>query len=241
MHKKLFLILFILILSGCASKNFDMAKMTAELPGPAVYRDPRTIEEIEALKPQLKFPIKLAVTQPFQEGRWGAETNWSPEELNIIESWGGALKETGFASEIVILPTPFSTDCSFKNYYQCVQEQYQKLAARFQADALLVISTINEVNAYPNAFAVLDLTIIGCYIVPAHHVNSHTILEGALIDNRNEYLYAFQRSHSEVRHVSPLAYSNEDKAAKQSREAALRTFGDKMIAEVKKYSDGKPQ
>lgn len=238
MHKKFLFVFLFIILAGCSSSSkFNMAEMTSTLPGPPAYKDPKTIEEIEALKPQLKFPIKLAITQPLQRD-WG-NADWTPEELNLIDSWGTALKEAGFANEIVVLPR--QGDCPYNDYSNCKLEQDRKLAARFHADALLAISTVNQVNSYANWLGIFDLTIAGMFIMPAHHVDSYTILEGMLIDNRNEYLYAFQRTHSEVKHISPLVYTEADMARKESRQAALRSFGEKMIAEVKKYSNSKPQ
>lgn len=226
--KKVFLCCLLMLLSGCAVKNFDTAEMESRLEGPVRYSsDDETVQEIEELRPQLKPPIVLAVAQP-QDG------NWTREEIKIIESWEAPLKEMGFVSQLVVLPKAYTGNCGFENYYKCRFEAERKNAAQFRADALLSTNDITRTRRYANFLSVLNLSIVGLWIVPAHHVEALTIFEGSLIDNRNKYLYAFARTYSEKKIIRPFIYADFDEVRETSRREALKYFGEKMLDELKK-------
>jgi rhombotail lipoprotein len=212
---------------GCAKKPFDPSQMTSQLPSETPeYKNAYTIESIEALKPQLKFPIVLAVSQPTSGHGWYAD------EIEIIESWEAPLKEHGFISELIVLPESFSKECGWRRSYFCGVDSDRKTAARFHADALLMMSTITETESYTNPMSILNLTIVGMWLAPGHHRDAHTIVEGSLIDNRNEYLYAFARAHGEEKKIRPYAFAEWRMSTKDSRIKALKAFGEKIISEI---------
>jgi len=226
--KKVFFFCLLIMLFGCAAKNFDMAEMESKLEGPVRYSsDDATVQEIEELKPQLQLPIVLAVAQP-QDG------NWTREEIEIIESWEPPLKEMGFVSQLVVLPNAYTGNCGFQNYYKCRFEAERKNAAQFRADALLVLNNMTSTHRYANFLSILDISIVGLWIVPAHHVEALTIFEGSLIDNRNKYLYAFARTFSEKKIIRPFIYADYDEVRETSRREALKSFGEKMLDDLKR-------
>lgn len=204
--------------------------MVAPSPdAPAEYREALSLEEIEGLEPQLRFPIVLAVSQP------SSGSGWSRDEIEIIESWEPSLRASGFVEHIVILPESLSGTCGYRMSYHCGIDRNRRAAARFHADALLLISAQTEVDSFANAAAFLNATIVGIWLVPAHHRHATTVLEGTLIDNRNEYLYAFARAYGRTRLVRPLAYANWQKASKRSRIKALREFGERMLTAIAEH------
>lgn len=227
--KILILIALIFLLASCAKGTvFNAQEMESKMPSESLeYKEQLSLQEIEKLKPQLKFPIILAVTQP---SRW---KGWTVDEIKVIESWGAPLKKIGFIKELIILPESFSHHCGWQSSYFCKISADRKTAARFNADALLVMSTNTENDSYSNPLSIFNVTIIGMWIAPGHHRNSHTIVEGTLIDNRNEYLYAFARAHGEEKKVRPYVYTDWDLSMKDSRLKALKKFGEKMISQLK--------
>jgi hypothetical protein len=107
-------------------------------------------------------------------------------------------------------------------------------AARVQADALLIVNLTSDVDKYANHASLLNLTIIGMWLIPAHHRDALTIAEGVMIDNRSEYLYAFARGEAEERTVRPYMFANSWKAVRPSRLHALQAFGREFVREVKR-------
>lgn len=225
--KSIFLILLFFVCIGCSKKAFNASEMESKMPsGSPEYKERLSLQEIEQLKPQLKFPIIMAVSQPSE---WNG---WSAEEIEVIESWEPPLKSIGFIKELIILPESFSHGCGWRDSYFCKTDADRKTAARFNADALLVLSTNTENESYVNVLSVFDLTIIGMWVVPGHHQDSHTIVEGTLIDNRNEYLYSFARAHGEEKKVRPFVFIERKMSDKSSRLKALKAFGEKMIKQL---------
>lgn len=222
-----------LIALGCTKTMTGLAPETMVAPSPEAaleYQEHLTLAEIEHLKPQLQFPITLAVTQP------SSGSGWSAEEIAVIESLEEPLREQGFLDELVVLPESLSESCGWRMSYHCGIGRSRRTAARFQADALLLISLQTEVESRMNPASILNLTIVGLWLAPGHVRDATTIVEGSLVDNRNEYLYAFARAYGTAKLVRPYVYANWKKASKRSRLAALKEFGRQVIAEVSKHN-----
>lgn len=105
-------------------------------------------------------------------------------------------------------------------------------AARVQADALLTISIVTAVDEYTNPLAFLNLTIVGMWLAPGHHCDALAMVEGAMLDNRNEYLYAFARGEAQEKLVRPLMCVESRRAVRSSRLRALQRFGREFIKQA---------
>ena len=111
----------------------------------AEYRDSLSLEEIERLEPQLLFPI---------------DRGWSKEEIKLIESWESPLRATGFLQHLVVLPESLSSSCDYRISYHCGIERNRRTTARFNANALLLVSAQTEVGSFANGAVFLNATIV---------------------------------------------------------------------------------
>jgi rhombotail lipoprotein len=102
-------------------------------------------------------------------------------------------------------------------------------AARVQADAVLFLRSVTDTDSYANPLAVLDITIVGMFLVPGHRRDALTILEGMVIDNRNQYVYFATSVEGTGAATAPLAGFDERDAVGESRRNALRAFGEQLI------------
>ena len=93
-----------------------------------------------------------------------------------------------------------------------------------------MLSVATDLDEYVNPLSVLDVTIVGMWIAPGHHRDALTIVEGVMLDNRNEYLYAFARGEGTSSIVRPFAYADDSKAIGPSRMLALQAFGKDFVA-----------
>ena len=217
-----------LLACGCTSQGFSTLGTATPPSGEPVYKDPKGVEEIEALEPQLELPLRLAVSQPATGG------GWSREEVEVIESWAAPLRDLGVLQDLVILPESLDENhCPWNRSYFCGVRTNRANAGRFRADALLLISISTEYRGFSSPLALLNLTGVGLWVVPAHHREARTVLEGVLVDNRNEYLYAFARAYGTAKSVRPRMYAKWERAVRRARLEALEALGEKMVAEVR--------
>jgi len=223
--------------SCAAKKGFNRGEMESALRAgsPTFVSSGLTVEQIERLQPQISLPVKLAVAPPMVSTRyWGYGrdlSSWSPEESKEIAGWEEPLKKAGVISELNIIPSMLVEECR-PDDPGCGLRARRAAAARVQADALLMTSVVTAVDEYTNAASMLDITVVGLWVAPGHECDALTIVEGAMLDNRNEYLYAFARGEAEQHLIRPLMYADTWKAARPSRFEALRAFGREFIKQA---------
>lgn len=214
---------------GCSGKLSPTTMMAPSPQAEAEYKERLTLKQIDELQPQLQFPIHLAVSQPT------SGSGWSREEIELIESWLPELQSAGFADELTVLPESLADSCGWRMSYNCGILRDRRTAARFHADALLLLSAQTEVKSRANPLSILNLTVVGLWLAPGHNRTAETVLEGSLVDNRNEYLYAFARAHGRAKIVRPYLFADRDRVVAESRSRALEEFGRRMLTEVGKH------
>jgi len=227
-------------LAGCAT-GYNRGEMDAALTTakPVYVSSELSVEEIESIKPQLKLPARVAVAPPAQTYRgwsWRNSSNtWTAEEIAVIESWEEPLRNAGVVEDLFILPASLVKECQYHET-ECRLKAQRAAAARTHADALLIINLATATDEYVNPSSFLYLSIVGMWFVPGSHRDALTIAEGVLIDNRNEYLYAFARGEGENRSVGPSMYVDTQTSVKLSRIEALKNFGKEFIKQAGQLS-----
>jgi len=88
--------------------------------------------------------------------------------------------------------------------------------------------------------SVLNLTLVGMVIVPGHHKEALTIIEGVVFDNRNEYVYLVASAEATSVATAPLALLDDRDASRKSRLGALHRFGDALAREAHRFRPGPP-
>jgi hypothetical protein len=217
---------------GC-STGFSRGEMESAVrsANPVYTSSGLSVKEIEELQPQVSLPIRIAVAPPNISYRYWSEQNlgvWSPDEVAEIESWREPLAESGVINDLLILPSLLVEQCEWRDP-GCKLRVSREAAARVQADALLMLNVATDLDEYVNPLSAFNITIIGMWIAPGHHRDALTIIEGVMLDNRNEYLYAFARGEGESSIVRPLVYADAYKAIESSRLLALQAFGKDFV------------
>lgn len=225
---------------GCAT-GYNRGEMNSALESakPTYVSTELTVEQIETMKPQLKLPARIAIAPPVQAYQrwWGGDSlsTWSPEEVAVLESWQEPLRAAGVASDVLILPSALVKDCEVRDSL-CRLNSQRAAAARARADALLILNFATATDQYVNPASALYITIIGLWVVPATHRDALTVAEGALLDNRNEYLYAFARGEGESKSVRPAMYADTAAVVNSSRVEALKSFGKAFLEQARQLS-----
>lgn len=236
--KSLIAVLFATMAAGCsASFNRDAMTQSIQEDQPLVFDD-ADILRVEQARPQLQFPIRLAVIPPSLFHRFATygEPQATEGERKAIQAWGDQLREAGIVSDLIIIP-PLLTSMTPSRSQGFIKD-IRLAAARVQADAVLVLRSTTTVDSTVNPLCVLDLTIVGMFLVPGHHKEALSIVEGILLDNRNQYVYFAGTTEGTGKTMGTLAGVDGKSAAREAHGAALQSFGELLAKESRRVRDG---
>ena len=224
---------------GCQA-GFNRESMTASLQAEQPLEfDDADVLRIEQARPQLQFPIRLAVVPPsmFNQHKAGmpGETEGQRKE---IQAWGEKLRQEGIVSDLIIIPEILAATTSPRSHGYI--KDVRVAAARLQADAVLILRSTTDLDSYINPLSLLDLTIVGMFFVPGHHRDALTIVEGMVIDNRNQYVYLAASAEGKGSTVAPLTAVDAKDVVKESRCAALKSFGELLLQEGRRLKGWAP-
>lgn len=175
----------------------------------------------------LTVPFRLAVAPPVDCYGGG----WSEMELKEIRSWGERLKEAGTIRDLLIIPRMFFQDQRADGRERGMTH-IRNMAARFDADAVLLIASYSEVDSYVNPLSLLNITLLGLWIVPAHHRDSLTIVEGVLVGTRDAAIPIVAEGEGVGKIMRSYMYVESADAIRASRVDGLRKFGEEFCKRV---------
>lgn len=224
----------LLLLASCTSTVRPRAMQETLQERRPVYSH-ATIRELEALEPQNDGPLRLGIAPPVGVHQWCDTYGvWSDEERAALLEWAdeavraGWIREVEFLSSLLVDHAP-----SEGSLLLAVREA----GARQDVDAVLVIQAVSEDSQWMNVLAFLDLTLIGAFVVPGHSTEAVAILEGLVVDTRNEYVYAAGTGTGETgERTRTLAAIDEatDQARRDARMAALDALGEDLLAQARR-------
>lgn len=197
---------------GCAH-GFDRDALRERLNDGTLQITDRAIAEAREQRPQLKLPCRVAVyLRPVGDRDW----RWTPDDRTDMEALAALLKQEGVASEVLVLPDLLAGKGEMKDL--------RLAAAQCGADVLFLVSGAGQTDSYKNAAAVLDLTVVGGYVIPASHKDALFMMEGVLLDVDNGYVYAGVRAEGVGKVVRPTFVIEERDAIAPAKRAALANF-----------------
>ena len=209
----------IVFATGCStSKGFNGRGATIKTP----ELDGRTTEEqidnILGVKPQLDLPFKLGVY--VLRGTGGSGEKLLSEamlgEESEFESFLAEMKSSDIISEVVTIPASLVDN-------KDNLDEIRVAAARYGADAVLIINSIDSVDRYNNWSSILYLSIIGLWIIPGTNVDALSVVQGLLFDVRNGYLYfSFESEGRDDEIGTAVLLKNRHVLEKSRKKAALK-------------------
>ena len=204
----------------------ELSQESPGIPGKLEFSS-RSVEEIDSIRAQLRVPFRLAVAPPL----WRSDLHWTAGERAEIESWRKELVDSGVVSDLVLIP-PITYELG-RHDPKSAFEQVREAAARHHADAVLVIRDVEADVTRQNPLSVLYLTIVGCWVVPGTTGEAVSMMQGVVIDNRNEYLYASFESEGASKATKPVQSLDFDELRLGARVAALREMKNGILARAK--------
>lgn len=238
--KALLIALALTVLTGCTtSKGFDRGALR-DSTGP-VTTD-QMIQDVLALKPQLPAPFKLGVY--LNSHSWSYNKRfWTDEEQNQLLAFGSQLKAAGIISDIYLISedtVPGSNRWTFDSWANRELKDLRLAAARYGADAVLLITDVSAVDRYNNPAALLYWTIVGAYVAPGTHSDALVMLRSSLWDVRNGYLYATQDAEGMAKKIGPAFLLKDTASIDEAKKVAIADFGAKLTERLMRLNAARP-
>lgn len=209
---------------GCAH-GFDRDALRERLNDGTLQINDKAIAEARELRPQLKLPCRVALyLKPPHDRDW----RWTPEDKAQLEALAQALKHEGVASDVIPLPELLAGKGETKDL--------RLAAAQCGADVLYVVHGAAQTDSYKNFASVLNLTVVGGYVVPGSHRDTLFMIEGVLIDVDNGYVYAGVQAEGVGKIVRPTFTIEDKDAVALAKKKALAEFATETLARMKRLA-----
>lgn len=206
---------------GCGH-GFDRVALHSRLRDDSFQINEAAIAKVMALKPQLQFPCNVAVyLKPSDSCDW----RWTAKDKEILKGWADLLRQDGIEVNLFMISDMFAGAGDLKSL--------RVAAARYGADVLLVIRGAEQNDRYENVASALNLTVVGGYVVPGSHCDSLFLMQAAMIDVGNEFIYASVESEGTASIVRPTFIIEESVAVKKAKQEALQNLGPELIQRIR--------
>ena len=224
------------VLAGCASsQEFDRDAMRALFEREDTRNAEHQSPEIEIENSSPPTPFRLALY--FVENNFPPHHNirkaeWIGTDKDVLADSLAPLKREGITADTFLL-----TDSAIRGHDV---REIRNAAARYGADAVLIIQGVGAVDRSNNAYAVLYVTLIGAYVAPGTVGESLFLIESNLWDTRVDRLYATQTAEGHAQ-VAEAAMKLDDRAMYDlAKKSALADLGRKVSDELIRLKQEKP-
>jgi hypothetical protein len=205
-----------LFTAGCAANKLYTAALLA--PAGVTATDTRQYTDGDVLegfshRAQLQFPAKLAVYE-----RTSRDADYDVRDNETVEAVIGLLREEKrFYQTVVLGPTFIPGDIT--------PMSLRRAAAAHRADLTLLCESDFQVRVRPTLLSLLNLTILGAFVVPSQTIEVESRVTAHLLDTRNGLIYHSSLRKKEWRGLVPMAWGR-DAVNRCRRELANRNYAD---------------
>ena len=220
----------IFTLGACASKGFNRGDLKEQAGIVKPVFDDQEIKAAFDKKANLPKPFKLAVFfKSPKEGRSENQWRWTEQDKSIFEAIGSELKAQGLVAEVFPLLASLAPDESLKSL--------RLVAAKHQADALLIVTGATQIDRYTNSWGWSYLMILPALFVSGSKADTLFLSNASLWDVKNEFLYLTAESEATTSETYVAAFGKSDKEligeSKTQALKGLKTELEKMIKGIK--------
>ncbi|MDH5625363.1 MAG: hypothetical protein OEY21_04605 [Nitrospira sp.] len=219
-------IVLLLLVAGCGSSGFDRGAMRATLGLAETGAAGHTSTLAHTNIPNPPGPLRLAlyfverdipIRQKIRQAEW-----MSPDKDALIKGLT-PLRNEGIVADAFLL-----ADSTIHGHDV---PKIRQAAARYDADAVLIVEGVGTVDRYNNGYAAWYATLIGAYLAPGTVSDALFMISGSLWDARADRLYATQTAEGRFTLVGSAALLEDGQALAQAKKAALDEIGKWMLHE----------
>jgi hypothetical protein len=220
-------VLLILLAGGCAgSAEFDRTAMRATLGSAEIPAAQHAPAVAHADMPNPPHPLRLALyfverDLPVQHRIRLAK--WTDMDKGALMKELRPLQNEGMVADIFLL-----VDSTIQGYDV---QTIRRAAARYDADAVLIVEGVGSVDRYNNGYAAWYVTLIGAYVAPGTVSDALFMIHSSLWDARTERLYVTQTVEGRSTLTGSAVLLEDSQALAQAKTAALAEFGKRTVDE----------
>jgi len=220
-------VLLILLAGGCAgSAEFDRTAMRATLGIAEIPTAQHASSIAHADMPNPPHPLRLALY--FVERDLPVQHNIRLAKWTDMDK-GALMKELRpLQNEGIVADTFLLVDSTIRGYDV---QKIRRAAARYDADAVLIVEGVGSVNRYNNGYAAWYVTLIGAYVAPGTVSDALFMIHSSLWDARTERLYATQTVEGRSTLTGSAVLLEDGQVLVQAKTAALAEFGKRTVDE----------
>jgi hypothetical protein len=216
-----------LLSAACGtSTSFQQAALREHLAGKAPEINDDEVARALALRPQLPKPFRLGVF--FRDAETlGAQPawRWDLAQKQRVLAATAALRERGEAGDVFMIDDAVVAHDDLP--------AIRLAAARHGADAVLVVSGIDDARRSENGWAAAYVVIAPVLFAPGSDLRETFMVSAELWDVRNEYLYMAAQAEAESHQRRPLCWIDREEAARAAQLDAVGQLGTELSARFK--------
>jgi hypothetical protein len=220
-------VLLMLLAGGCAgSAEFDRNAMRAALSIAEIPDAQQGSAVVHTDMPNLPHPLRLAL--------YFVERDMPIRHKIRMAKWMGRDKDalmkglTPLQNEGVVADTFLLADSTIHGNDV---KKIRQTAARYDADAVLIVEGVGSVDRYNNGYAAWYATLIGAYLAPGTVSEALFMVSGSLWDARTERLYGTQTGEGRSKSVGSAVLVEDNQVLAQAKAAALDELGKRTVDE----------
>lgn len=217
---------------GCVAKRgFDRGAIGSNLRETAPSISDQDIKEAYELKPQISFPFKLALY--FNGSGWNSK--WTGEDKEYLLSIEKQLANENIVSKLILI-TPSDVENPGRECgYGCNinLKSIRLAAARYGADAVLVINGISDTDRYNNILGVTYVLLVPMTFIPGTELDALFMTNCKMWDVRNQYLYFSAEAEGEANQIRATMFIEEKHAIEKAKKNALAKLKDEIVTRLK--------
>lgn len=220
-------VLLILLAGGCAgSAEFDRNAMRATL-GIAEIPDAQHAPAVAHTDmPNPPHPLRLAlyfVERDMPIRHQIRVAKWMDTDKDALLNRLAPLQHEGIVADTFLL-----ADSTIHGYDV---PKIRRAAARYDADAVLIVEGVGSVDRYNNGYAAWYVTLIGAYMAPGTVSDALFMIHSSLWDARTERLYVTQTAEGRSTLTGSAVLLEDGQVLAQAKAAALAEFGKRTVDE----------
>jgi rhombotail lipoprotein len=181
----------------------------------------KEIARVLSLRPQLAAPLRLTVY--FRSG-----VPWTGADKDAVITKLNSFVEKQAISQVI----PIADSIVGSEDLKAVR----LAAARYGADAVLVVNGAGQIDRYNNIGSVLYWTVVGIFVVPGTNADALFLASATLWDVRNETLYASAEADG-TDHATGTPFTVDDKRVMSAaRLNATRALGQELESRLRRLT-----
>ena len=222
----------LLALGACAGNSgFQQpAVRDASQTGRPVVNDGR-VQQAFALRPQLPKPYRLGVFFRQAESTDGAAAwRWEPAHREAILALDAQLVGKGDVSDVFTIGHGALAGDGLT--------EIRVAAARHGADAVLIVSGVDETAVSANGWAATYLAVLPVFFAPGNDLDVLFTVHAEMWDVRNEYLYLAAEAEAEAHQRRALPYIDAQAAIEESQSEAVSLLAGELRKRFERLHGG---